>query len=362
MKKILILSNDDVGLYKFRKELIKEFISKGYKVIIAVPKGQYIDKLIDIGCIFENINISRRGMNPLTDFLLIIRYIKILRIHKPSILLTYTIKPNIYGGILANFLKIKYAINITGLGTAFYINGLLKRIIILFYRLSCKNAKVVFFENEQNRKIFVNHKIVNIDKTYKLNGAGVNLAEFIYEEYPKNYGEIKFLFIGRIMREKGINELMSVATKIKNKYSNVFFDLIGSYEENYYSDLLNLQEQGILKFHGFQNDVQSFIKDSHCIILPSHHEGMANSLLEAGAMGRPLIASNINGCKEAIINNVSGFTFEVRDETDFFIKIDQFIQLNYEDKVQMGKKSREHIKKNFNKKNVVDLTIKELKI
>ncbi|PES69089.1 glycosyltransferase family 1 protein [Bacillus cereus] len=359
MAKILILANNDVGLYKFRKELIQELIQQGNEVWISLPKGDLVQPLIDMGCTFIETRVNRRGINPFTDFKLLIHYIKVLINIKPDMILTYTIKPNIYGGIVSRFMKTPYAINITGLGTAFQNEGLLKKLIVTLYKLSCKKAKVVFFENEENKQVFIDNHIVKNENTCKLNGAGVNLEEYQFSEYPTN-DKIHVLFIGRVMKEKGVDELFEAAQRIKGEYNNVIFDIIGPFEDDYKNLITELQQKGFIQYHGFQKDVKPFIKQASCLVLPSYHEGMANTLLEAGAMGRPLITTGISGCKEAVINGQSGLLVTVGDSSDLYKKILQFIEKDFESKKCMGWNSYTHISNNFDKKEVVDIVVKRL--
>ena len=361
MGKILILANNDNGLYKFRKELIQELINKGNYIYISVPNGEMIQPLIDIGCVFIDTDIDRRGINPITDFKLILNYFKIITKTKPDMLLTYTVKPNIYGGIVARFKNISYAINITGLGTAFQNEGFLKKLIVFLYRVSCKKAKVIFFYNEENQNIFINNKISSKEKTCKWNGAGVDLDEYSFAEFPEENSETRFLFIGRVMKEKGVDELLEVAEKIKSQYQNVYFDIVGPEEESYVGKLKELHDNKVINYYGFQKDVKPFIKNAHCFVLPSYHEGMANTLLECGAMGRPLITSDIPGCREAVIDGVNGYLTEVKDSNHLYNNICKFIELSYEDKISMSNSSRRHIESKFSKLEVVRETVQALK-
>lgn len=357
MKKILILANNDVGLYKFRKELIQE-ISKENEVYISLPYGELVEPLVDMGCQFIDTPVDRRGINPITDLKLLKTYFHMLKKIKPDSIVTYTIKPNIYGGLTARLQHREYVINITGLGTTFQNNGLLKKFIVFLYKIALKNVKIVFFENKGNKNIFVKEKIINEERTYTLNGAGVNLEEYPMTDYPNEKEKIRFLFIGRIMKEKGIDELLFVARNIRKEYPNVQFDIVGPMEDNYKDIIDRNINDGIINYYGYQKDVKPFIKQCHCFVLPSYHEGMANTLLECASMGRPLITSNIHGCLEAI--NENGYLVNVKDANDLYKKMKQFIELDYESKRQMGINSRKHIEEVFDKRKVVDETIKRL--
>lgn len=357
MKKVLILANNDVGLYKFRKELIQELLKEN-EVYISLPDGMLVRLLEKMGCKFIDTDVDRRGLNPLKDLKLINQYRKICNQIKPDLIITYTIKPNIYGGIVARFKKITYVENITGLGSMFQNDNLLKRMIVFLYKKALKKVKVVFFENVENRNVFINEKIIEKDKTYLLNGAGVNLTEYKYCKYPDSNKIIRFLFIGRIMKEKGIDELLTAASRIKDEYPNVEFDVVGPMEDDYKEIIQEYEKNNVINYYGFQEDVKPYIERCHCFILPSYHEGMANTLLEAAAMGRPLITSNIHGCKEAVNDN--GFLCEVGNSNDLYINIKRFIELKPEKQEKFGYNSRKTVEKYFDKKKIVDETIKLL--
>lgn len=229
--KVMILANNDVGLYQFRKELIEELL-KEHEVVISLPYGDFVKTLEDIGCKFIDTPVDRRGINPIKDLKLFFTYLKILRRVKPDLVITYTIKPNVYGGFACRLLKIPYAVNITGLGTAFENGGMLKKIVTVMNKVGCKKAKVVFFENEGNRQIFIKEKIVKESQTHRLNGAGVNLEKYQVAPYPGGE-KIKFLFMGRIMAEKGIDELFEAMQHLVPDGISCELHLLGIYEENY---------------------------------------------------------------------------------------------------------------------------------
>ncbi len=357
--KILILANNDVGLYKFRRELIIKLIEMGHQIIISLPNGELISNLKKLGCKFINTPVDRRGMNPFTDMKLFCCYHKIIRNILPDIIITYTIKPNIYGGLAARQRKIPYYVNITGLGTAFQKENLIKKTVICLYKIACKRARVLFFENKGDCQRFLAEKIVLKEHTYILNGAGVNTQDYPFAEYPKQENSTRFLFIGRIMKEKGIDELLAAFSKLK-KEESVILDMVGPIEDMQYQEkidkLVALKE---IHYYGFQEDVKSYIKKCHCVVLPSYHEGMANVLLEAGSMGRPLIASKIYGCKEAI-NGKNGMTIKCRDVEDLYNKMKKFVMLTYEEKQKMGMESHRYISERFSKEKVVKETIEKI--
>ena len=360
MKKILVLANFDVGLYKFRKELLKALLDEGNEVYISLPDGTLVRPLEEMGCIFVETDVDRRGVNPFVDYKLILQYYKLIKKIKPDMVITYTVKPNVYGGIVCRMLKVPYAINITGLGTAFQTENIIKKIVCFLYKIACKKAKVVFFENEGNRQVFLEEKLVHEEQTCRLNGAGVNVEEYSFTEYPDESEPIHFLFIGRVMKEKGVDELFEVARRIKEEYPEIIFDIVGPFEDDYENAIAEFAEEGVIQYHGFQEDVKSFIKQSHCFVLPSYHEGMANTLLEAGAMGRPLITSNIHGCMEAVEEGTNGYLCEKQNAESLYEAVKKFVAVDYATKQQMGLESRKHVERVFDKKKVVEETITRL--
>lgn len=358
--RILILANDAEGLYKFRKELIQELIANGNKVYISLPEGKFIRNLEKLGCRFINTYVDRRGINPKTDAKLMLFYMRLIKKFHPDLVITYTIKPNIYGNMMSRFLRIPYAANITGLGTAFQKDGMVKKLVIFLYKVALKKAKVVFFENVENQKIMQDLGIVRKEQVCLLNGAGVNLDEYPFCEYPED-GKIRFLFIGRVMKEKGVNELFEAAERLKKERDNVFFDIVGPMEENYRKRIEELTEKGIIEYYGYQEDVKPFIKNCHCFVLPSYHEGMANTLLESAAMGRPLITSRIHGCLETVEDGKTGYLCRCKNAEELYTRMKQFLNLTHEERKIMGFDGRKRMVEKFDKKQVVETTIRKLK-
>ena len=356
--KIVILTNSSKGLWGFRQELIEELLKKN-EVVAVTPFNGRIKELNCLGCKTIEINIDRRGMNPIKDFSVLCQYIKLLKRESPDLVVTYTIKPNIYGGIVCRFLNISYSGNITGLGTAFQQNGFLKKMVVLMYKNAFKKVKTVFFENAENRDVFVNERIVAREKTCILAGAGVNLERFTLEEYPIG-DTTKFLFMGRVMKEKGINELFRAMKMLVDENLNVHLDVLGGFEEEYQSIIEEGEEQGWLTYHGYQSDVKPFIKESHCFVLPSWHEGMANTNLECAASGRPVITSNIHGCLEAVVDGKTGYLVERKNSDDLYRVMKTFVELPYAERKMMGIEGRKHMKEQFDKNTVVTKTINKL--
>lgn len=357
--KILILANNDVGLYQFRKELIAELL-KEHSVYISLPYGELVDPLVEMGCIFIDTPLDRRGVNPATDSKLFKKYLSILKTVKPDLVITYTIKPNVYGGFACRLKKIPYAVNITGLGTAFQKKGVLRTLVTIMYKAGLKKAKVVFFENSGNRSIFLQNHIVRKKQCCLLNGAGVNLEHYSLLPYPEDDEETRFLFIGRVMQEKGIDELFAAMRKLIADGYRCSLDVLGGYEENYKDLIGQYEKEGWLRYHGYQKDVRPFIQNAHCFVLPSWHEGMANTNLECAASGRPVITSNIHGCMEAVIENETGYLCKSVNTNSLYEVMQKFTVLSSESRRKMGIAGRKHMETIFDKRKVVNKTINNL--
>lgn len=362
--KILILANMDIGLYKFRKELIEELLQQKNEVYISLPDGELVRPFEEMGCTFIDAPVDRRGINPKTDLGLFSRYRKMIKEVNPDLVITYTIKPNIYGGIAARLAKKKYAVNITGLGTAFENAGLIRTIVVTLYKFALKKAKVIFFENSANRDELLLFKVCDIEQTVVLNGAGVNTDTYSYLPYPQRdescSEEVRFLFVGRVMKEKGIDELFEVMKRLVAEGKQCFLDVVGPFEEDYKDKLEQYEKDGWLKYHGYQSDVRPFIENCHCFVLPSYHEGMANTNLECASSGRPVITSNIPGCKEAVIEGLSGLLCEPKNVDSLYAVMKQMAEMSVAERRAMGLAGRKHMEDVFDKKKVVEETMRNL--
>lgn len=357
--KVLVLANFGMGLYKFRKELLQELLSLGNEVTVSLPDDEYVPLLKELGCSYIESKVDRRGTNPIKDLKLLSSYFEIIKQLKPDIVLTYTIKPNIYGGLACQMTRTPYLANVTGLGTAVENPGLLQKITLNLYKTGLRKAKCVFFQNEQNCKLFIERGIVKT-MTKVIPGSGVNLTQHNFEEYPKNSSVIRFLYIGRIMRAKGMDELLEAAEQIKATHHNVEFHIVGFCEEEYSERLNELNDKAIIYYHGQQENVHEFIKSSHATILPSHHEGTSNVLLETASTGRPILASNVPGCKETFDEGVSGLGFEVKNVDSLINTIERFIWLSHEEKATMGKYGRDKMEREYDRQIVINEYLDEI--
>ncbi len=354
--KIMILTNHSYMLYQFRKELIQELM-KQYEVVLSMPYVGHEDDFKKMGCKCIETPIDRRGINPITDLKLIKEYRRMLKQEKPDIVITFSIKPNIYGGLLCGWMKIPFCANVQGLGTAFQKAGLAEFVTFL-YKAAFRHVKKVFFENKANAKEFRKRKIIPAKKQVLLKGAGVNLEHYRYCPY-KEEDQVKFLFVGRIMKEKGVDELFYAAKKLKKEYGEkVEIGLVGFFEDEYKSQVQQLHKRGIVHFYGFQENVCPFYEDASCIVLPSYHEGMSNVLLEAASTGRALITSKIPGCQEAVDEGINGYLCRAKSAESLYRKMRKFVELTKDERKEMGKNGRRKMQAQFDKKDVVKKTVK----
>lgn len=349
MLKVLILINSSGGLYDFRNEFVKALTAK-YEVYVSMPDDVKEKELKAEGCKIIKTAINRRGINPLEDLKLYRTYVTIMKEIQPDLVVTYTIKPNIYGGYAAGRLKIPYIATITGLGGAFDRTGLLLKLVVTMYRAGLKKAACVFFQNEENRGIFQNMGIMG-KKSRMVMGSGVNLERHRYEEYPQS-DETQFLFVGRVMKERGILEYIEAAKRLHS--GRVFFDIMGYCDEDYQELLDTLEKEGVIRQIGFHTEVHEYLAAASAIVVASFHEGMSNALIEGAATGRPVIASRISGCKEAFEEGVTGFGFTPGRPEELIDAMEKFLSLSTEERARMGRCGREKMEREFDRNMVTD--------
>lgn len=345
MKRVLILTNSSGGLYDFRGEFVEE-LCKRYETYVSMPDDVKEKELKALGCHIVRTPINRRGINPLEDLKLYRTYDKMMKEIKPDLVATYTIKPNIYGGFAAGMRRIPYIATITGLGGAFDRTGILLKLIVAMYRAGLKRAACVFFQNEENRGIFQDMGIT-AKKTRMVKGSGVSLEKHRYEPYPAGE-ETHFLFVGRVMKERGILEYIEAAKRLHS--DRVFFDIMGYCDEDYQSLLDDLEKEGVIRQIGFHTQVHGYLAAADAIVVASFHEGMSNALIEGAATGRPVIASNISGCKEAFEEGVTGFGFTPGKPAELIDAMDKFLALSKEERAAMGRRGREKMEREFDRR------------
>ncbi len=361
MKKVLIVCNSLSGLCNFRKELLIKLKEEKYEIYVMAPENKYKNEIEEIGCNYIKMQMDSRGTNIFKDIELLKNYKKEIKRIKPDIVLTYTIKPNIYAGYVCKKLKIPYIANITGLGTAVENKGILQKLTVFLYRVGLKKAKCVFFQNRENLEFMLKKKIVK--NNYKLiPGSGVNLEYHKLLPYPKE-NKIIFLFISRIIYEKGIEEYIETARVIKKKYTNTEFHILGSCNDDKYLEMIKeLEKENIVIYHGQVDDVRKYQEISSCTIHPTFYpEGMSNTLLESCAAGRPVITTNRAGCREIVEDNVNGYLVDVKNTKMLIEKVEKFINLPYEEKKTMGINGRKKVEKEFDRNIVIREYIEEMK-
>jgi glycosyltransferase involved in cell wall biosynthesis len=353
-KKIVFVSNTSWSFFKFRFGIICNLIKAGFDLYLVCPIDEFENELKATGVtIITCKQLSAQGVNPIKDLLLYKELKSIYSKLNPDLIFHFTIKPNIYGSLAARKLGLKSIAVITGLGYTFINKNIVSAIAKLMYKVALPKANRVWFLNEDDKNIFIKLGFVKYQNAAVINGEGIAMHSFPYSE--ANYETLEFLFIGRILVDKGIREFYVAAKNIKLKFPNIKFSVVGylnannpmAIEEQEFMEWVN---EGVIHFHGATDDVKPFIKNASCIVLPSYREGLATVLLEGAAMGRPLIASNIAGCKEVIDNNKTGYLVTVKDANDLQQKMLQFAALSNSDKIKMGRLGKEKMETEFSLK------------
>lgn len=350
--RIFILANQADYVYKLRKELLLDLVDNNDVYVLCAPH-RIMNELVNKGCIFIPIIYDRHSINIFKEFKILFVYYNIFQRVRPDVVLAYTIKPIIYGCFVSSLLKIPCIPTVTGLGTALYDGGIVSKIVKKMYKIALKRAKCVVFQNQANLDYMVKNHIVT-GRYILVNGSGVNTEQFSYIPYPSNDNIINILFIGRLMRDKGILELFDAAKILHDKgYRNIKIQVIGFCEDDFKKQLESLNLSPNIELCGYQENVKPYIENAHAVVLPSYHEGMSNSLLEAASCGRPLIASDIPGCREIIDNYQTGILCKPRDVDSLVSALTYFIELPYEEKRQMGINGRKKVEKSFDRKTIV---------
>jgi len=345
--------------------LIQRLKSEGYYVVVLTQFDGHESAIKKEVSDVRNLFISRKGINPLIDILTVFDIFKHFLFIKPHIFLPFTIKPVIYGCIAAKMTNIKSIVMITGLGTAFIHNSWIKQIVKLLYRFALSSVKVVFFQNEDDRNLFVNQGLVNSNICKLIPGSGIDLDKFKYTKLPYSKN-VKFLFIGRMLWDKGVGEFVEAAVKMKSRYKNVSFQLLGPIGVQNrsaipYLKIKEWQDSGVIEYLGETDDVTDFIAQASCIVLPSYREGLSRVLLEAAATGRPIIASNVPGCREVVEDGKTGFLCKPSDPIDLSKKIELVLKLPYKTLVEMGYNGRKKVEAEYCQEVVCDKYIKVMK-
>jgi len=358
-KRISIVSNVSWNLYNFRLSLMNAMRDAGFEVIAIAPYDNYSQKIIDAGFEFHDIKMNAQGINPLQDLRTTYQFYKLFKKISPDVLCQYTIKPNIYGSLMASILNIKMINNIAGLGTLFIKDTFITKIAKLLYKVSQSNADRVFFQNRDDFNFFVDKGIVNPLRCDVLPGSGVDTNRFI-PHYKVESQKIRFLLIARMIWEKGIGEYVNAAREIKKTYPHVEFCLLGFLDVENPGAITKKEmdewvNEGVINYLGVSDRVDEVIKSADCVVLPSYYrEGTPKTLLESGSAGKPIITTDNVGCRDVVDDGINGYICEPRSWKDLAVKIEKFLALTHEERLEMGKRSREKIVREFDEKIVID--------
>ncbi len=365
---IALVTNNDDDVYCFRKEIIDSLIKNGYSVLISCPYGEKLNLIDDIEYIYDDPVIDRRGTSVTADAKLFFHYMSVLKKYRPDVVLTYTVKPNVYCGIASHFLKIPVISNVTGFGSVLQKSGMIRKFIMTLFKISFRRSECVMFQNSTNMRLAEESGMVKGGRLL-IPGSGVNTDRFPFIKYPDggdgiNGGKVVFNYIGRILKEKGVDVYIEAAKRIKKKYPNTEFNMLGFIEPteiHYEKELKELEKDGIIRYFGSQNDVRPFIALSHATIHPSMYgEGMSNVLLESASSGRPVITTDNPGCRETFIDSETGLLFKGGDADSLCNIIERFLSMPNEARAEMGARGREYIKSNFSRDIVADAYLKKI--
>ncbi len=361
--KILVLSNDTTYTYNLRNEVLERLVNDGHEVVVVSKPLLLQDELKALGCRLIDLNTNRHGTNPISDLGLLMQFRRIIKAEKPDLVLTYNIKPNAYGGMACRMTKSHYMPNITGLGTALEYPGLMQKITSRLYKSGVAGADCVFFQNEENKQFFESHHMLRKGTaTVLLPGSGVSLNRHQPMPYPAEDGKIHFLFIARVMQEKGIDLYLGAAKRVFEKHKDVMFHICGQCDDEKYNGLLKEAEKsGYILYHGEQKDMVPFFEMAHCIVHPSYYpEGMSNVLLEAAAHCRPIITTDRSGCRETVEDGKTGFVIPIKNEDALTDALEKFLGMSWEQKRDMGLAGRAKIEREFDRQLVVKAYEKEI--
>lgn len=360
MFRIAISANTSWYLYNFRKNTILSLIENGYEVIAIAPKDEYSNKLIALGCTFVDINIDKGGTNPFKDLSTFYSFCKIYKKNKPVMVLNFTPKNNIYSTLAASLYQIPSINNIAGLGILFINESVSSKIARLLYKVSQSKASKIFFQNENDKELFLSKNLAPQHLTDRLPGSGVDLNRFELKE-ANDDGRVKFLLIARMLFDKGVGHYVDAARLLKEKYGDkVEFRLLGFLDVDNPSAVSKNQmnlwvNEGVVNYLGTSDSVEHEIAEVDCMVLPSfYREGVPKSLLEAGAMGKPIVTTDNVGCRETVDDGINGFLCELRSTESLALQLDKMISLTHRERLKMGRASRDKIEKEFDEKIVIN--------
>lgn len=357
--KVLIALNTSWNLVNFRGGLIRALVDAGHEVIAVAPQDEYSIRLAALGCRHVPLSMDNKGTNPGRDLLLLWRFYRLLKRERPAAFLGYTVKPNVYGSLAAHALGIPVINNIAGLGAVFIADTWLTILVRGLYRLALSRSARVFFQNEDDRHLFVGGGLVRREVTDRVPGSGVDLEYFSATTPLASGHRVRFLLIARMLWDKGVGEYVEAARMVKTRVASAEFFLLG------FLDVQNPAaipretvrtwvEEGAVSYLGVSDDVRPHIADADCVVLPSYREGTSRTLLEAAAMARPLITTDAVGCREVVDDGINGFLCRPRDAADLAAKMERMIALPPSERVAMGQRGRDKIEREFDEKIVVE--------
>ncbi|NQZ87044.1 MAG: glycosyltransferase family 4 protein [Colwellia sp.] len=357
---LAISANTSWYIYNFRKNTILSLMEKGYKVVVIAPVDKYSEKLTELGCELIHIDIDQGGTNPITDIKTFFDFYRIYKRKNIDVVLNFTPKNNIYSTLAAHFNNTKSINNIAGLGILFVNESITSKVARFLYKISQSKASKLFFQNEDDRQLFLEKKITSTVPTDRLPGSGVDLSRFTLTLAPDD-GKVRFLLIARMLYDKGIQQYIDSARSLKKKYGvNVELSLLGFLDVNNPSAVSTAEmnswvDEGIVNYLGVSDNVEQEIAKVDCMVLPSfYREGVPKSLLEAGAMGKPIVTTDNVGCRETVDDGINGYLCQPRSSDSLTEKLDVIINMTHVQRLEMGEKSREKIKNEFDEKIVIN--------
>jgi glycosyltransferase involved in cell wall biosynthesis len=360
-KIVAIVINTSWNIFNFRLGLLEALRAEGYRIVCIAPRDDYAEKLEALGFEYREIRINNKGTNPIEDAKLVYDFYRLYQALRPDVLLHYTIKPNIYGSVAAGLLGIPVISNISGLGTVFLNDSLSSKIARLLYKVALRFPKKVFFQNPQDRELFIHSRLVNVQKTGLLPGSGIDTQRFAPREGRAPDGTVRFLFIARLVRDKGIVEYVEAAKKINGQLReiNPVFSILGAYYPGNPTALTEAQmktweAEGLVTYLGTSDDVASVIADADCVVLPSYREGLSRVLLEAAAMAKPIVTTDVPGCREVVDDGVNGFLCSVKDTDSLAEAMKKIMDLSEEQRRKMGRRGREKVIAEFDERIVIE--------
>ncbi|WP_108483560.1 glycosyltransferase family 4 protein [Oceaniglobus ichthyenteri] len=355
---ILMTVNAAWNIWNFRRPLVEALSADGHQITVLAPPDDSVADLERIGCRFRPLEMSVKGLNPIEDLKLQRRLKRIFREEQPDAILSFTIKNNIFGALAARAVGVPFVPNVTGLGTAFLSGGLLQTVAEQLYRRAFGKLPIVFFQNEDDRDLFLDRKLVRADQARLLPGSGIDLVRFAAAEMPSADAPPVFLMIARLLRDKGVMEFVEAARLIKARHPSTRFQLLGAAgsENRSAIDTTTVEgwvAEGVVEYLGTTNDVRPAIAAASCVVLPSYREGAPRTLIEAAAMARPLIATDVPGCRAVVDTGVSGFLCEVRNADSLAMAMGRFLALSPDARTAMGQAGRAKMEREFDQGLVV---------